>query len=642
MKRTVIEMLKIASVKYSHAIFTSDKQENGWFGRTFSDVEKESDYFALALINRLFQKDDKIAIIAEGRGNWICAEFGILKAGCVSVPLSVKLQPDEILFRIQHSDSKAIIISKNNTDKLVPILETVQKKGIMVIYLDTDTETFDKISGSLENGNVVFYQTLTEEGKNAMLTDYVKLDNSKSNVNEDDTVTISYTSGTTGNPKGIMLTHLNYWANSHDALSFFRLTEYFRTLIILPLDHSFAHTVGTYIALLHGVQIAFVDSRGGALNTLKNIPINLKEIKPDFLLTVPALTGNFMKKICDGIDDKGGFVKWLFYKGLSSGIKLNGNGFKKADLVTKIFHGIPYKLADILIFKKVREIFGGKLQFCVGGGALLDIKQQQFFYTIGAPVYQGYGLTEATPIISANTAEIHKLGSSGKIIPGVTCRIVRSDGTDAKRGEKGQIVIKGLNVMKGYYNNPKASAEVLIDGWLYTGDMGYMDEDDFLIVVGREKALLISQDGEKYSPEEIEEAIANSSEFINQVMLYNDHSRYTTALITLEIGKLKAYKQKYKLTSEEQILNVIKDSFYKFANQKEFKNKFPEKWIPSDFRILEEAFTEQNHLINSTLKMVRHKITEVYQPLINQMYSAETKIFCDENAKVVKKILFDE
>jgi len=416
--------------------------------------------------------------------------------------------------------------------------------------------------------------------------------------------------------------------------------EGFRTLLILPLDHSFAHTVGIYISLLKGIGIYFVDARGGSVNTLKNIPINLKEVSPDFLLTVPALTGNFMKKITDAIKEKGGFIDWLFNVGLNAGIRINNNGYKKAGLLTEMLNIIPYKLANALIFKKVRSIFGDKLQFCVGGGALLDIKQQKFFYTLGVPVYQGYGLTEATPIISANAVHTHKLGTSGPVLPGITCKIVDPDRKELAKGLKGEIAIKGNNVMAGYYKNEKATNEVIDGEWLYTGDMGYIEDDNFLMVVGREKALLISEDGEKYSPEEIEEAIVNCSPLINQVMIYNDHKKFTTAIVTLDIPNVKKLIKEKHVTDEEVLMKEIKNSFYQFKYEKDYVNKFPEKWIPSVFSIVEEPFTEDNKMINSTLKMVRYKIVEAYQQNINEMYSnGRTTSVSPKNEDIVKILL---
>jgi long-chain acyl-CoA synthetase len=276
----------------------------------------------------------------------------------------------------------------------------------------------------------------------------------------------------------------------------------------------------------------------------------------------------------------------------------------------------------------------------VGGGALLDIRQQMFFYSIGVPVFQGYGLSEATPIISANTPQVHKLGSSGKVIPNVECRILRTDGSIADQGERGEIVIRGNNVMKGYYKNPSSTAKTVQGEWLYTGDLGFYDQDNFLMVVGRGKALLIASDGEKYSPEGIEEAIQNSSDLIFQAMVYNDMKKYTSAIITLDSAKVTKYVEKNKIADSEVLLKAIKQDFYKFKETAEYRNQFPEKWIPSTFQIVSEPFTEQNHMINSTMKMVRFKIQEVYQDKIEVMYTPEgSNSVNDINRQTIKKYL---
>jgi long-chain acyl-CoA synthetase len=377
------------------------------------------------------------------------------------------------------------------------------------------------------------------------------------------------------------------------------------------------------------------------MGILRNIPKNLKEANPDFLLTVPALTGNFMKKITDGIEKKGGFVRNLFNSGVAAAVKRNGDGYRKKPFFTRLFTYLPYKLADVLVFSKVRAIFGSKLKFCVGGGALLDIKQQEFFKAIGAPIYQGYGLTEAAPVISSNTFSVHKLGTSGRIAPSVECRITADD-KDLPRGEKGEVVIRGDNVMKGYLKNPDATRETVRDGWLYTGDLGYIDDDDFLVVVGREKALLISEDGEKYSPEEIEEAITNSSDIIHQVMIYNDHKKYTTALVTLDNTKLKEMIMKNKVSGVQELLDIIKASFFKFQEEDAYRDKFPKQWLPKTFQIVGEPFSEKNKMINSTMKMVRYKICEAHKSLLDYMYTQEGSVLDNAGNRDELKLYFEE
>jgi long-chain acyl-CoA synthetase len=642
MKRTVLHMLRNSAEKYPGTAYTNQKGDSGWVGMTYPEVLTESRLLAAGLHRLGIEKGDKIAMLAEGRNRWLTGEYGILFAGGTTVPLSIKLMPDEVLFRLNHSESKAIIVSRNTFEKVASIW-TQLKFTRTIIYIDDDLGAIEKDCkefGINPTKDIVQYAVLVEEGRKHQNDEEAYLKQTESDTAEDDVVTISYTSGTTGDPKGIMLTQLNYYSNSTDAMTYFNINEGDRLYIILPLDHSFAHTVGIYAALTRGLSLYFVDARGGGMQTIKNIPVNLVECNPHFILTVPSLSGNFMAKIKEGVAAKGRFVNSIFTAGLNAGIRIHRDGYRKAGPLVVLANIIPYKVADALVFKKVRKIFGNNIRFLVGGGALLDIRQQLFFNAIGVPVYQGYGLSEATPIISANTPEVHKMGSSGRVIPNVDCRILLPDGTEAKRGDQGEIVIRGNNVMKGYYKNPSSTAGTVRGEWLYTGDLGYYDTDGFLIVVGRGKALLIAGDGEKYSPEGIEEAIQNSSELVMQVMVYNDMRKYTSAVVTLNAAKVKKYAEKHKIADSEVLVKAIKQDFYRFKETAEYRNLFPEKWIPSTFQIVDEPFTEQNHMINSTMKMVRHKIQEVYHDRIELMYTPEGSNSVNEtNKQIVQKYL---
>lgn len=629
MKRTVLNLLAQAVSKYPNINYVNEKTSQGWIGKTYPQVANESDFLAVALIDKGLKKDDKVSVIAEGRSSWIISEYGILKAGGIIVPLSIKLLPEEVSFRVNHSESKFIITSHNVVEKVALAWNDFTNKDVILIYMDEDIEYARKVfaDNKITHPVQIFtYKEMIELGNSKKAQYTSNLREIADAIEENDVVTISYTSGTTGNPKGIMLTQLNYYSNSIDAIQHFNIEENIKTLLILPLDHSFAHTVCIYTALTRGLQLYFVDARGGGMATLKNIPINLKEVNPDFLLTVPALSGNFMNKIKEGIAAKGGFVEKLFNAGIEAGIKLNKDGYRKATGLERMKLLPVYKLANALIFKKVRQIFGSNLRYCVGGGALLDVKQQHFYYALGIPIFQGYGLSEATPIISANTPVVHKMGTSGKVFATIDCRIKDDKGNDLPKGKKGEIVIFGNNVMKGYYKNEKATNETIKDGWLYTGDLGYYDEDGFLMVTGREKALLISQDGEKYSPESIEEAIMNSSDIINQAMVYNDHSRFTSALVTINITPIDRLIKAGSITTAEQILDIIAKEVSKFKNEPAYKGQFPDKWTPAAFAIIEDAFTEQNFMINSTLKMVRYKITETYKSRIDSIYQGDAAI----------------
>jgi len=287
---------------------------------------------------------------------------------------------------------------------------------------------------------------------------------------------------------------------------------------------------------------------------------------------------------------------------------------------------------DLLLFSKVRQGFGGKLDFFIGGGALLDIDLQRFFYAIGIPMFQGYGLSEATPIISSNGLIHHKLGSSGYLVKKMKLKICNSDGKELPLMEKGEIVIKGENVMAGYYKNEKSTTDTIINGWLHTGDLGYMDRDGFLYVVGRFKSLLISSDGEKYSPEGIEESLSDNSKYIDQVLLYNNQHPYTTALIVPNKEALKRYvlsknPQSDWNSTESKVLalNKLQSEINEYRKGGKFEGMFPERWLPAAVAVIGEPFTEQNGLVNSTMKIMRGKVEERYANRIVSLYATGAK-----------------
>jgi long-chain acyl-CoA synthetase len=639
MQPTILSMLNDAVRDFPDEPYALKKTDSGYVGKSFAEVRRDARFFASWLIDRGLGRGKAVAILAEGSPEWITGEFGAVYAGCASVPLSIKLLPDEIPYRLAHSESKVVIVTRNTFDR---VAQGLAGEGTLIVCADAGKADLAEKARArgLDPESVIGFDEAVAAGQASYGRNAATVDRIETATTEDDVVTICYTSGTTGNPKGIMLTHRNYVANCRDGVDMFKVPRGFRTLLVLPCDHSFAHTVGIYAALLRGIQLFFVDARGGGIAILRNIPVNLLETNPTFLLTVPSLSGNFMKKIVSGIEAKGGLVEWIFKHGISAGIAWNGDGFHRPPARKRMAAFIPYLLARATVFPKVREIFGKDLLFCVGGGALLDVRQQEFFMALGVPIYQGYGLTEAAPIISSNTSYVHKLGTSGMVTPTVTCRIVKSDGNGAAAGETGEIVIKGDNVMKGYFKNPEATAQVLRDGWLFTGDLGHFDSDGFLVVTGREKALLISEDGEKYSPEDIEETIQSSQNLVSQVMLYNDHRKYTCALVVIDREKAAKLIERERIATAAELVERIREALFAFREDPGFRNRFPANWLPSTFAILPEGFTEQNHMINSTLKMVRHRITEAHRETIEYLYCPEGCVVANPRNLAVLRSLF--
>ncbi|MCE5256704.1 MAG: AMP-binding protein [Spirochaetaceae bacterium] len=629
MKRTVLRMLDEAAQNWTNDPFALKKTDQGYQASSFSQVRTKAREFGAWLLLKGYSRSEAFALLGEGSPEWIIAEFGLLCAGLISVPLSIKLLSDEIVFRLDHSESKGIITTHNQLEKALGALKNIQTREARLVYMDTDLDWALELvrKAGFPEDQFITLETASLQGREALARKELGLESRLDTINreteEDDVATISYTSGTTGNPKGIMLTQLNYWSNCHDAKELFDNPIHFRTLLVLPVDHSFAHTVGIYTALICGISLYFVDSRGGGIATLRNIPVNLKEANPIFLLTVPSLSGNFMKKIIAGVEEKGGIAERLFKSGIAAGIRWNGDGFHTASFKTRIGAFFPYFCAKLLVFGEVKKAaFGDSIRFCVGGGATLDVKQQEFFAALGVPVYQGYGLTESAPIISSNVPRKHKFGSSGIIGPSVECKIMNEKGEEMPQGATGEITITGENVMKGYFKNQKASEEALRGGRLWTGDLGYIDEDGFLVVVGREKALLIAEDGEKYSPEEIEEAVTTSTDMIDQIMVWCDHKKYSCALVTLDTAKVAQLIKQKGIGTAEELCRALQDEFYAFRQDPKAK-KVQKAWIPAAFQILDTAFSDRDGTINSTMKLVRYRVSLLYEDRLEYSYMAE-------------------
>ena len=627
--KTIIQLFNESVKKYNDSTFLWEKKTDRFEPCSFAQTKEQVYRFAAGLLHIGVQRFDKVALLSEGRNDWIIGELAILHTGAVNVPLSIKLEEhNDLIFRLQHSESKFIIVSGSQLPKIRAIVQELPLIEKIIIF--DHQETY--------NENEISLNEIFRMGDQKLSADPDCVSSVSSLTVGDDYANISYTSGTTADPKGILLTHRNYTANVEQSMSVIKIPSYYKTLIILPLDHCFAHVAGFYTFMAYGASVATVKTGRTPMETLRNIPVNIKEFKPNVLLSVPSLAKNFRKNIESGVKAKGNFMWKLFNHALNMAYSYNQEGFNKGGF-TQFWKRPLLALYDKILFSKIREFFGGQLDFFVGGGALLDIQMQRFYYALGIPMFQGYGLSEATPVISANSRAKHKLGSSGYLVQPMDLKICDADGKELPIGEKGEIVILGENVMAGYWKNPKATADTVRDGWLYTGDMGYMDKDGFLYVTGRFKSLLISSDGEKYSPEGIEEEIATNSRYIDHLMLHNNQDPYTIALIVPNKEALKSYVKSHNLEldspeGKQEALNLLQEEVNQYKKGGIYADKFPERWLPTAIGVLQDGFTEQNGLMNSTMKIVRGKVTDRYLKRIQYLYTPEGKnIVNDENMK---------
>ena len=620
---TIIDFVEKYVAKYSQNPFLWEKNldTNVWEPTTYEETLKKAKRIAAGLMALGVQKGEKISYLSEGRDMWVIGELRVLYAGAVNVPLSIKLEEsNDLVFRVKHSDSKYIITSKFQLPKIRKILPECPMVEKVIV--------FDEVADKKENE--IFIDEIIDMGDEFLAHNEKLFIQRYQSIMPDDYANISYTSGTTADPKGILLTHRNYTANVEQAHSVIGVEPEDKMLIILPLDHCFAHVAGFYTMMSYGASIGTVPSGKTGKEALRNIPTSIKEFMPNVMLSVPTLAKSFKKNIETTIKKSGPVVEKLYNFALNNAIAYNKEGYNKGTDFVDIFRKPLMSIFDKIIFKKVREGLGGQMKFFVGGGALLDIDLQRYYYAIGIPMYQGYGLSEATPIISANSPAKHIFGSSGKVVQPMEIKILDADGVELPFGVKGEICIKGENVMAGYWKNPKSTADTVVDGWLHTGDMGYMRDAEMLYVVGRFKSLLIAADGEKYSPEGIEENLVENSKYIDGALMHNSQDPYTIALVTPNKEALRAYVKELGLdpsTDEAKVkmLEKIQEEVNCSRKGGRLYGAFPERWLPAAICVLPEPWTEQNHFLNRSMKVVRGRVEEAYKEHMEYAYTPEGK-----------------
>ena len=610
---TLPALFEASVERFADNVLVREKHDGTWDDTTYREMRTLVHRCAAGLRALGLARGDRVALISEGRREWPVSELGILYAGGVNVPISVKIEElGELTFRLAHAGCRMVIASSAQARKVLSVRKDLPGLELLILLDASDAP----VPGSIRFADVL------ERGA-ARLEEDPECVTWRS-LRGSDPATISYTSGTTADPKGIVLSHRNYTANIEQSVARYPLEPGSTTLLILPWDHAFAHTCGIYAIASTGGSFACVPAGKSPLEVIRNIPVSIREIRPTLLLSVPALAKTFRKGIEKGVRDKGVLAQLLFRAGVRTATAYNGLGIDRGRGMRALLQPLV-ALFDALLFRTIRQNFGGRLEYFVGGGALLDLELQHFFYAIGIPMYQGYGLTEAAPVIAANARQRHKLGSSGAPLPNLAVRICDAAGRDLPAGAKGEIVVQGENVMLGYWQNPKATAETIRDGWLYTGDLGYLDADGFLYVLGREKSLLIGHDGEKYSPEGIEEALVEHSRYIDQILLHNNQSPSTVALVVPNREAVGAHLAHHGLAAggaeaQAAVVRLLEGEIDAYRAGGRHAGTFPERWLPSRIAVLDEPFTEQNGLMNSTMKVVRGRIEARYQDRLAELH----------------------
>jgi long-chain acyl-CoA synthetase len=635
-KRTLFRLMRETVQAHPDSIFMTERHAAGWVGASFRQVAEEARRVAGCLLATGLARGDRVTLLAEGRNSWTAAEFGIFLAGGISVPISVKIrEKSEISFRMRHSASRFAITSEKYAQKMAELApELPDLEGIFVM---------DPVAAAAK---VVPWPDVMKRGQAFADAHPEVLAAIEETAEEGDPVTLTYTSGTIAEPKGILLTHLNYWVNVEQADAMFPLVPPMAMLLILPWDHSFGHTAGLFLFLRKASLIAAVEPAATEIGTIRNIPKNMKEIGPTYLLVVPALVENFRRTIATQARQKGMIGSAMFSATIALGTRVNGDAFRKRRDPLSLLAWPPYLLLRRAVSGKIRRSLGGRLVFMVSGGSACSTEHVRWFTALGIPLYQGYGLSETSPIISSNSnlAGNFKIGSSGRPFPWARVSILAEDGTPLPAGQTGEICVSGECVMRGYWRSEAATREAMDGGLFHTGDLGYVDGDGFLFVVGRIKSLLVGSNGEKYSPEALEQHISDTVPFVSQVVLYNQQNPFTVALVVPAMGPVADFMRARGLTGAtdgelDQVLEALRRDLLRYRSDPALKSLFVADWTPKTYALLPEAFSESNGTMNAGMKIVRRAIVSRYRNRIEKLYGEEEDPLNPANRTVLRSLL---
>ena len=567
------------------------KVEGKFLSLSWLEVQKKVNALAKGLISLGILKGDRVVILSENRPEWQIADLAIMSIGGITVPAYTTSTTSDYKHIINHSEARCIIVSSNDL-ALKAIPATLNSKCKNVILIDEDKKKFD------EPLYFTNWNDLIEQNNDS--TNDNDLEENIKSQKRTDTACIIYTSGTGGSPKGVMLSHGAMLINCSGAQELLKnlmsdLSE-IRFLSWLPLSHSYEHTLQFYEMGI-GAQIYYAEG-------IDKLLVNMSEVKPHFMTAVPRFYDSLHTRISQGLKKQGKLSQLFFSTTLKLGKKKYNN--QKMTSMEKVLNGIM----DKIVRKKVNKRFGGSLRALVSGGAALNYEVGLYLTALGLPLLQGYGQTETAPVISANPPERIKLDTVGTIFKG----------TEVKIAEDGEILVRGENIMNGYWNDPKATSSTIVDGWVHTGDIGEFDEDNYLKITDRKKDIIVNAGGDNISPSRVEEKL-NIEPEISQSMVYGDFKNYLVAIIVPD--KEQALLWAKNNNKENSLSTLVKDEDYN-KTIKEIISKVNNNLSVIEqvrkFILIDHEFTIENDMMTPTMKVKRYKIKSVFGDQLENLY----------------------
>lgn len=590
---TLPELFERAAKEYALPDALNYKSDGEWKPISSAEIVERAENIALGLFSLGLRKGDRIAILAPNSPDWTLTDAGCQFAGVVDVPIYTTLSPDAVRYIID--DSAARILFLNDREVYNRIQETLADCASLEKFVLFDASGIDE-------DKVTSLDELIQTGAELREQDSNLANELKTAVGSHDIATLIYTSGTTGEPKGVMLTHANLISNVLDAGEKYAFNGLDTSLSVLPLSHVFERT-GMYVYIRYGMRVHYAES-------IEKVPENLKEVRPTIFIGVPRIFEKVFERARFTASQAGRVNEMIFDWAIDVAKEYalaQGDGQP-----VSISLAAKHSVADKIVYSKLRDFFGGRLRFCITGGAALPDEIFLIFTGAGISIMQGYGLTETSPVISSNNPAAVKVGTVGKPIRNVSVRIA----------DDGEIEVRGPGVMQGYYHKPEATKEVFTeDGWFKTGDIGHLDDEGYLVITDRKKELFKTSGGKYIAPSPIEQML-RASRFISQAVLIGNERKFPAALIVPNFEMLESYARLKELdikTSEEfcrhpRILDLFTRQIEKTTvNLAQFEKI-------KKFVLLEYELTIENGELTPTLKVKRRVIEEKYRSVIDEIY----------------------
>ncbi|MEK7435165.1 MAG: long-chain fatty acid--CoA ligase [Cyanobacteriota bacterium] len=597
MSRLVIsEVFRETAKKNKDKQSLGKKDESGEFKYiSYKELEEKVEFFASAMIEKGLKPNDKLALMSENSPEWVMTDLGAMYSNVLNVPVYPTLTYPQLEYILNNCGARAIVVSNNtHYQKVVKLFDSVPSLEF-VVYVDK----IEKVEHS--KVKTISFEELIKLGQDNLEKNIAEINKRISETKEDDVCSIIYTSGTTGDPKGVMLTNKNFMSNSMESAILLLPKVNCLELSFLPLSHVLERVVYYAVIVVSGQTVAYAES-------IEAISKNLQELKPNILVSVPRIYEKIYNKVMEGVNASPPLKQKIFKWALKVG--------KEYYEANKYGHGLSfflemeYKMADKLVFSKIREKTGGNIEVLVSGGAPLMKELAEFFAYIGLPIQEGYGLTETSPVISFNRKTNIKFGTVGQLIPDVSVKIA----------EDGEILAKGPNIMLGYYNNQVATDEAIDkDGWFHTGDIGVLDSENFLKITDRKKEILVMSNGKNVAPQPIENLL-KTSVYIEQVAIIGDNKKYISALIVANFDELRRKSGVSAGSNEELVKNQVVIDFIKKEVTSITKDKLAQFESIKKFVLLPNEFTLEKNEITPTLKLKRKVISQNFSDEIQSMY----------------------